>query len=213
MVRRGARVARRRFRFDRFHVFVGRFEDMAARTHGGPTGLDHAWIEDDAGLRRIDAVAKADGYDHRPRQVRQLLAAGTRLAAALEDGQPVGWCLFQPVRQTSYQWLHIHGGPGWMFGIGEYVRRDRRGRRIGPDLVRFVSRSVLAEGYTMSGSIAEMRNRSAYISRTREGAHRRGWVAGLRLEGGHALVASDRGLAAGRYDAERPFVYQVRSPA
>jgi hypothetical protein len=203
---------RRRFRFDRLHVFHAPSAVLAGGEMRGPAHLEHVWIEDEAGLRALDAAAAADGYDHRPRQLRALLANGARICAAREDREIVGWCVFEPVRQTTFQWLHIHGGPGWIFGLGEYVRRDRRGLRIGPDIVRTATRRFLKEGAVHSASVVAMRNLAAIRTHEVTDGRRIGWFNGLRAAGGHAVIWSDRGVAVGRYDAKAPHVYRVRAP-
>jgi hypothetical protein len=208
-------MARRRYRFDRLDVYVTRFEDQFAKMSGvedGDAGRERVWIEDDAGLRALDAVGVAAGERPRLREMRHLLEAGGKIMATLEDGAPAGWYMFEPYRQTTYQWLHIEGDEHMVFALGGYVRRDRRGLRIGPRMSRQAGRYYSELGFDAFGSVAAMENRSSRGTHAYVGGRHSGWLLGLRLASGRAVVASDRGLAAGRYLAGRPFVYPVRRP-
>lgn len=203
-------MAARHYRLDRLHVYAMPFAAIANEPAPGPEAIEHVWIADEAGLHAIGAAAAADGYDHRPQQVRRLLARGAHLCAALLDGAPAGWCLYQPVRQTTFQWLHFRGGEDWMFRFGEYVRPIHRGRRIGPGMLSHAARRFAAEGYRHNASVVAMGNRASIRSHGFVGARRIGWIVGLRLTSGRGVVVSDRGVTAGRFDAKRPCVYTCR---
>jgi hypothetical protein len=174
--------------------------------------LEYAWIEDDAGLRAIDAAAVRDGYRRRFRAMRATLDAGGGVVAGLREGAPICWQLFEPHRQSSYLWLHLEAEATAIFSFGGYVTKAWRGGRLLPELSRRAAERFGNAGYRRICSATAMGNRASIRSHLYRGAGRVGWIAGLRSAGGRACVASDRGLHCGRYDARHPLVYRIPPP-
>jgi hypothetical protein len=202
-------MGRRRFRLERLRVFETGCADVVARVRPLPDETECAWVCGDAELRAIDRVAAEDGYRRRFREMRRHLETGGRIAVALRNGRPIGWDLFRSREQTTILWLHLRGDERSFFSFGAYVVKNCRGDNVLADLIRFAAAGYAEHGFERVCSVSHRHNRASLGTHSRIGAKQVGRISFLRHAAGGAIILSDAGLAIGRFNATRPYVYRL----
>jgi hypothetical protein len=196
-------------RYRKLRILANDLQTLAASHSDTAPKIEFAWINDEVGVRQIAKVAARERRPNRVKMMQRNLAAGGRIAVALDAGEPVSWQMLRPQEQVTFRWLYLRAHDA-VFVFGSYTVRSWRGHRLMTHLTRFAAAPYAGGKFRRLCSIVDQSNRKSMRGHTYRGDQPVGWITSLHLARGLTLVASDARIACGFFNDSNPFVYTVR---
>jgi hypothetical protein len=196
------------FSYRRLWVFTTDLEALAALPSDISGRFEFAWIHDEADVNRTAEITRKK-IGLYVSTMQTTLAAGGRIAVALEGGTPVAMQMFRPQDQVTIPWLRVHANDA-VLSYGTYIAHAWRGHRLMTRLTKFAAATYADQKFRRVCSMAQPCNKAAVRGHLNRGDRSVGWITALRLARGPIFVASDRRIDCGFFNPSNPFVYTVR---